>query len=284
MIPSCCQLRRSWPVMQLGPPHWNMCLKGRCQYIQSTQSTLRHRLILVTSYHRSMILTNLTETDILQPEHTALPGTVKLKPHTTTLYTCFRLESATFVSDIYSAEQCALMIMQGACSDHIDPLWCNHEHCENEITWEGRVWNTEGQVWDFLICYSCVGPTSQHCADGGSCCNGDAAPRGRQIWSRPPGVENGWTMDDDHFDAVVINDTRSQTTGNTQLHRGFVHTTYVFANTQQDLVDINFESMNNEADIFTVLPLLLRDLRAVLGCLLSRIQQYCVVQQSVSLS
>ena len=78
----------------------------------------------------------------------------------------------------YSAEQCALM--QGGCSDHIDPFWCAHEHCENEITWEDRVWNAEDQVWEFLICYSCVGPTSEQCAEhSGSCCNDDAAPRGR---------------------------------------------------------------------------------------------------------
>ena len=96
-------------------------------------------------------------------------------------------------------------------------------------------------------------------------------------------------MDDDHFDAVIVNAPQSQTTGNTQLPHGFVHTTYGivntrFANTRQDLVDINFESMSNEADIFTVPPLSPRDLRTALGCLLSRIQQYCVVQQSVSLS
>ena len=39
----------------------------------------------------------------------------------------------------------------------------------------------------------------------------------------------------------------------------------------------------NEADIFTVSPPLLHDVQAVLGCLLSRIRQYCDVQQSVSL-
>ena len=42
--------------------------------------------------------------------------------------------------------------------------------------------------------------------------------------------------------------------------------------------------MCNQADIFTVSPLSLRDLRTVLGGLLSRIHQYCVVQQSASLS
>ena len=42
--------------------------------------------------------------------------------------------------------------------------------------------------------------------------------------------------------------------------------------------------MSNLADIFTVSPSLLRDLRAVLNGLLSRIQQYCFVRQSASLS
>ena len=94
--------------MQLGPRRWNMYLKGRCQYMysQSTQSTLhrRHRLILVTYYHRFVILNPLTGADFLQLEHTALTGTVGLKPRaqTTTLHTMswFRLESATVVSDI----------------------------------------------------------------------------------------------------------------------------------------------------------------------------------------
>ena len=104
MVPSCCQLRRSWPVVQLGPPHWSMCLKGRCQHSQwgttmAKSTLLQHRLILVTSYRRSVILTHLTGADFLQLEHTALTGTVGLKPHTTPLHTCFRLESATFVSD-----------------------------------------------------------------------------------------------------------------------------------------------------------------------------------------
>ena len=42
--------------------------------------------------------------------------------------------------------------------------------------------------------------------------------------------------------------------------------------------------MSNQADIFTMLPSLLCDLQAVLGGLLSCIQQYCAVEQSVSLS
>ena len=66
---------------------------------------LQRRLILVTSYRRSVILTHLTGADFLQPGHTAVTGTVGLKPHTiggvetTTLNKCFRVESATFVSD-----------------------------------------------------------------------------------------------------------------------------------------------------------------------------------------
>ena len=209
-----------------------LCLKGRCQYSQSTQSTLlQHRLIPVTAYRRSVILAHLTGADVLQLGHTAVTVTVGLKPHTTPLNTCFRLESATFVSRGYSAEQCSLM--QGACCDHIDPLWCNHEDCDNEITWEDCVWNVEDQVWEFLIYYSCVGHTSQHCAEhGGSCCNGDTAPRNRRGWSRSSHVENGWTMDDDHFDAVVINAPQSPTTGRTQLSHGFVRTTYGAVNTR----------------------------------------------------
>ena len=110
-----------------------------------------------------------------------------------------------------------------------------------------------------------MGPTSAQCAKhGGSCCNGDAAPRGRQLWSRSPGVENGWTMD-----AVITNTAQFANTqsANTQLPHGFVHTTYGivntrFANIQQDQVSIqrDFSSMSNQADIFTVSPLSLCDL------------------------
>ena len=72
--------------------------------------------------------------------------------------------------------------MHGGCSDHIDPLWCAHEHCDNEVTWEDRLWNEEDEVWECITCYSCLGPTSAQCAEhGGSCCNGDAVPRGRQL-------------------------------------------------------------------------------------------------------
>ena len=101
-------------MVQLGPLHWSMCLKGQCQYSQSTQSTLlRHRLILVTSYRRSVILTHLTGADFLQLEHTALTGTVALKPQTTTLHKWFRLESATVVSDIARSNDIVLSCKEG---------------------------------------------------------------------------------------------------------------------------------------------------------------------------
>ena len=89
--------------MQLGLHQWNMCLRDR-QYSQWTPSTLhrRHRMTLVTSYHRFVILNSLTGSDFLQLEHTALTltvHTVRLKPHTMTLHK-FRLEFVTVVSDI----------------------------------------------------------------------------------------------------------------------------------------------------------------------------------------
>ena len=89
------------------------------------------------------------------------------------------------------------------------------------------------------------------------------------------------------MDDVIINAPQFADIGTTQMPHGFVvHTTYGFANTQRDQVDIHFESMRNESDVLTVSPLAvsLRDLRTVLGGLLSRIHQYCAVQQSVSLS
>ena len=45
-----------------------------------------------------------------------------------------------------------------------------------------------------------------------------------------------------------------------------------------------FSSMSNRADIFTVSPSSLRDLRAVLNGLFVRIRQYCFVKQSASRS
>ena len=54
----------------------------------------------------------------------------------------------------YTSEQCALM--HGSCSNHLEALWCSHEHYDNEITWDDRTWNDVEQVWEFLICYSCL--------------------------------------------------------------------------------------------------------------------------------
>ena len=121
MVPSCCQLRRSWPVVQLGPPHWSMCLKGRCQHSQwgttmAESTLLQYHLILVTSYRRSVILTHLTGADFLQPGHTAVTGTVGLKPQTITLITCFRMEPATVASDsaqsnVHSCVELAMVVL-----------------------------------------------------------------------------------------------------------------------------------------------------------------------------
>ena len=103
--PSCCQLRRSWPVMQLVLHHWNKFLRDWYQYSKSTQSTLyrRHRMSLATSHHRVIdrdLLNSLTGADFLQLGHTALTRTVRLKPHMMTLHKWFRLEFVTVVSDI----------------------------------------------------------------------------------------------------------------------------------------------------------------------------------------
>ena len=88
-------------MMQLGLHQWNICLRDR-QYSHWTQSTLhrRHHMTLVTSYHRFVILNSLTGADFLQPEHTALTCTVRLKPHTTTMHTWFRLGFVIVVSDV----------------------------------------------------------------------------------------------------------------------------------------------------------------------------------------
>ena len=60
---------------------------------------LQCRLILGTLYRLSVILTHPTGADFLQLGHTALTRAVGLKPQTITLITCFRVESATVVSD-----------------------------------------------------------------------------------------------------------------------------------------------------------------------------------------
>ena len=233
MVPSCCQLRMSWPVVQLDPPHWSMCLKGRCQHSQwgttMTKSTLlQHRLILVTSYRRSVILTHLTEADFLQPGHTAVTGTLGLKPHTITPNTCFRVESATVVldtaqSNVLSCKELAPAILTqcGVITGIVPRLYQRSDMGRPCMECRGP---TEEQVWEFRICYNCRGPTSQFCAEhAGSCCNNAAAPRNRRGWSRAPGVENGWTMDDDEtmddddFNEVIGNAPQSPTTRSSQL-------------------------------------------------------------------
>ena len=84
--PSCYQLRRSWLVMQLGLHRWSICLRDRYQDRQSTQSHCCHRMTLVTSYHRFVILNSLTGADFLQLEHAALTRTVRLKVSLETTY------------------------------------------------------------------------------------------------------------------------------------------------------------------------------------------------------
>ena len=172
----------------------------------------------------------------------------------------------------YSSEQCALI--HGGYSDHIEALWCAHEHCDIEVTWEDRLWNEEDQVLELRICYSCLGTTSAECAEhGGSCLNGDAAPQGRQLWSRSPGVENGWTMD-----TVVTNTAQF---ANTQLPLALQEEQPPVS---QDQVSTQryLSSTSNRADIFTVPSSSFRDLRVVLNGFLSRAQQYCFVKQSAS--
>ena len=90
-----------------------------------------------------MTLTHLTGADFLQQEHTALIRTVGLKLHTTPVnpYACIQQESATVVSEIL--QKSVLSDLCGGCSEHIEPLWCNHAQCDNEVTWEDRVWNPD---------------------------------------------------------------------------------------------------------------------------------------------
>ena len=95
-----------------------------------------------------------------------------------------------------------------------------HESCTNQLRWGDRVWNAEYQVWEFIICCHCLGPTSKLCAEhGGSCCDNATAPRLRhkQGWSRAPGIEEGWTIDDDDLDEVIEDWDQSSTAGNSQL-------------------------------------------------------------------
>ena len=179
---------------------------------------------------------------------------------------CFWKESATLVSEQpqWSVLSCVELVL--TMLNHYGVI--TNTVCGNKITWEGCVWNADHHLWGFHICYSCMGPTSQHCAEhGGSCCNGC----------------DGDEEEDD--DPVVINAPHQfQPTGSTQMPHGFVHTAYGIVNTRFPFVYSGLR--NNEADIFTVSPPLLHDLRSVPGCLFSRIhvRQYCNVQQSVSLS
>ena len=73
------------------------------------------------------------------------------------------------------------------------------------------------------------------------------------------------------MDAVITNTAQfaNAQSASTQLPRGSVQTTY---------------SIVNQASIFAVSPSSLHDLRAELDGLLSRIHQYCVVEQSASLN
>ena len=133
----------------------------------------------------------------------------------------------------------------------------------------------------FFICYSCLGTTSAECAEhGGSCLNGDDAPRGRQLWSRSPGVENGWTMDDIQKPPASQEEQPPVSQDQVPTH-------------------LAVSSMSNSADMFNVLPSSLRDLdsvhaipglytfgtilRVVLNGFLSRAQQYWFVKQYASL-
>ena len=114
-----------------------------------------------------------------------------------------------------------------------------------------------------------MGLTSQYCGkNGGSCCNS---------------CEND---EEDEDDPVTIDAPPFSPNGGNQMPHGWVHTAYGIVNTRFPFVysGSRYNGLRyNEADIFTVSPPLLHDVQAVLGCLLSRIRQYCDVQQSVSL-
>ena len=208
-------------MVQLGPTHRSMCLKDRSHHNQWGTTMvesilLQCRLILVTSYRLSMILTQWhpTGADFLQLGHTALTRAVGLKPQTITLITCFRVESATVVSD--SAQSNVLSWMELA------PTVLTLSGVPMRIVpnnWADRVWNADDQVLEFVICCHCLGPTFQFCAErGGSCGDNATAPRHRhrQGWSRAPGIEEGWAMDDDDLDEVTEDWDQSPTTGSSQ--------------------------------------------------------------------
>ena len=131
----------------------------------------------------------------------------------------------------HSSEQCALMC--GACNGRVDPEYCAHENCTTQLSWPDRVWNVDEQVWEFVICGHCLGTTSQFCGEHGGACS-DSGPhprtRYRQGWSRAPGIEEGWGMDDDDLDEVLEDGdqpvaTPHQTFTNGQFH-GVVRTAF----------------------------------------------------------
>ena len=123
-----------------------------------------------------------------------------------------------------------------------------------------------------------MGLTSQYCAENdGSCCNS---------------CEND---EEDEDDPVTIDAPPFSPNGGIQM----LHTAYGIVNTRFPFVysrsgynglrDIEAPQTwrDLEADIFTVAltvsPPLLQEVQAELGCLFSRIRQYCDVQLSASL-
>ena len=147
------------------------------------------------------------------------------------------------------------------------------------------MWNPDYHYmyWAFHLCFSCLGLISQHCAEnGGSSCNS---------------CEND---EEDGDDPVTINAPPFSPNGGTQMPHGFVHTAYGIVNTRFPFVysRTGYNGLGDieaprtwsdlEADIIftvalTVSPPLLQEVQAELGCLLSRIRQYCDVQLSASL-
>ena len=221
-----------------------------------------------------------------------------------------------------SSEQCALMC--GACNGRVDPEWCAHENCTTQLSWPDRVWNADDQVWEFVICCHCLGATSQFCAEhGGACGDSATAPRHRhrQGWSRAPGIEEGWGMDEDDLDEVTEDWDQSitapprsprlsvvgQSFTSGQFH-GFVRTSFqengdrVVDTWNTVLIDsvrsgrirtctgafgpvlVDPYPVHNEAGRFAMSPLILSNYQTLIRCLFSRIRQYCIAQQSVALN
>ena len=50
-------------------------------------------------------------------------------------------------------------------------VFCFHEHCNTNITWDDPTWNPEEDEWEYLgLCYGCIRSTSKECvANGGVC-------------------------------------------------------------------------------------------------------------------